>query len=64
MSAKETENAQEVLVCAVCSGGLRPAEPIGNAEGKPAHLECWLSSRRLQHSDEDVRSPDNGHHAP
>lgn len=61
MSAQETESPPEVLVCAVCSAELRPAEPVGNAGGKPAHLECWLRSRGKPYLD-DNGSRDAGHH--
>jgi hypothetical protein len=33
-------------VCPVCHLVIAPAESVGNVEGTPAHLDCWIVWKR------------------
>ena len=46
MSARE--DAEKTFICAVCSREIRPGSPLATVGGQPAHLECWLKSRRTE----------------
>jgi hypothetical protein len=35
-----------VEVCPICSKTIRNGEPVGNVEGKAAHLDCWMEWKR------------------
>ena len=39
--------------CPVCGDEIRPGESVGNVDGKPAHVTCWLERRAVERADRD-----------
>ena len=35
----------EESTCAVCGKGVMAGRPLGNIDGKPAHIDCWRQRR-------------------